>query len=114
MKKQLRLLFILVLLAHLSVFSRPAGAACRNPNLVLNRNPFFVLAAASGALEVQWFGHAFFQITSSAGTRIITDPFGTMGFPWLKYGPTRLRWAEIPAITTMSPWPKATRLSCIR
>ena len=87
MKKQLRLLFILVLLAHLSVFSRPAGAACRNPNLVLNRNPFFVRVAASGFVEVQWFGHAFFQITSSSGTRIITDPFGSMGFPWPEVWP---------------------------
>jgi hypothetical protein len=32
-------------------------------------------------VEIKWFGHAFFQITSSAGTRIITDPFGNMGYP---------------------------------
>jgi L-ascorbate metabolism protein UlaG (beta-lactamase superfamily) len=32
-------------------------------------------------IEIKWFGHSFFQITSSQGTRIITDPFGAMGFP---------------------------------
>ncbi len=41
----------------------------------------FVPAAASGFVEITWFGHSFFQITSSAGTKIITDPFAPMGFP---------------------------------
>jgi len=65
----------------LFVFSGPLRAACRNPNLVLGRNPLIVPAAASGFVEVTWFGHAFFQITSSAGTKIITDPFRYMGYP---------------------------------
>jgi L-ascorbate metabolism protein UlaG (beta-lactamase superfamily) len=37
--------------------------------------------AAGGTIEIKWFGHSFFQITSSQGTKIITDPFGAMGFP---------------------------------
>ena len=58
----------------------PVSAACRNPHFVVE-DPFFKLAAASGRIEIKWFGHSFFQITSSNGTRIITDPFGPMGFP---------------------------------
>jgi len=63
------------------VFSGQVQAACRNPNLVRNGGPFIVPAAASGFIEVKWFGHAFFQLTSSSGTKIITDPFGPLGFP---------------------------------
>ena len=37
--------------------------------------------AASGFVEIQWFGHSFFQITSSKGTKVITDPFYPMGYP---------------------------------
>ena len=74
------LMLFLLLLVLWPVFSGPAFAACRNPNLVLNA-PFFLKVANSGFVEIQWFGHSFFQITSSAGTKIITDPFGNMGFP---------------------------------
>jgi L-ascorbate metabolism protein UlaG (beta-lactamase superfamily) len=56
-------------------------AACRNPNLVEDEGFRFVPVAASGSVEIKWFGHSFFQITSSSGTKIITDPFGAMGFP---------------------------------
>ena len=65
---------------HMSL-ALPVGAACRNPNIVEDDNPFIKYVAASGAIEIKWFGHSFFQITSSQGTRIITDPFGAMGFP---------------------------------
>ena len=57
-----------------------AHSACRNPN-VAEDSPFITYAAASGPVEIKWFGHSFFQITSSLGTKIITDPFGSMGFP---------------------------------
>ena len=57
--------------------------ACRNPNLVIVDNPFIVpVAASSGFIEITSFGHSFFQITSSAGTTIVTDPFNKyMGYP---------------------------------
>jgi hypothetical protein len=58
-----------------------AQAACRNPNIAEESDPFLRPAASSGTVEIKWFGHAFFQITSSEGTRIITDPFGNMGYP---------------------------------
>ena len=75
--KKWALLFICII-PCLSVSQ--AWAACRNPNIV-EEGPFLVPAAASGTIEIKWFGHSFFQITSSQGTRIITDPFGAMGFP---------------------------------
>ncbi len=61
--------------------SGESRAACRNPNVVEGDGSLVRPAAASGFVEIKWFGHAFFQITSSAGTRIITDPFGNMGYP---------------------------------
>lgn len=82
MKKNPKLLLILTIsLLCLFTYSIKAGAACRNPNLALNGHPFFLRVAASGFVEVKWFGHSFFQITSSQGTKIITDPFAPMGFP---------------------------------
>ena len=55
-------------------------AACRNPNLA-EGDPLLAPAAAHGRVEIKWFGHSFFQISSSEGTVILTDPFGAMGFP---------------------------------
>ena len=98
MRKHERFLALVILsFTYLFVFSMHVEAACRNPNLVLindrvivpavaswpvtANNPFIVPAAASGFAEITWFGHAFFQITSSSGTKIVTDPFGPMGFP---------------------------------
>ena len=63
-------------------FAKPALAACRNPNLVLGDTPYILpAAAASRFVEITWFGHSFFQITSSSGIWIITDPFRYMGYP---------------------------------
>jgi L-ascorbate metabolism protein UlaG (beta-lactamase superfamily) len=56
-------------------------AACRNPNLAGGDTPWFRRVAASDFVEIKWFGHAFFQITSSSGLQIITDPFRYMGYP---------------------------------
>jgi len=82
--KVLRGCFLILCLAipYLLVWSSgwQVQAACRNPNIV-EEDPFVVPAAASGFVEIKWFGHSFFQITSSSGTKIITDPFGAMGFP---------------------------------
>lgn len=58
-----------------------ADAACRNPDVADGTTPGFRRVAASKFLEIRWFGHAFFQIASSSGTKIITDPFRYMGYP---------------------------------
>ena len=56
-------------------------AACRNPNVADSTSFRVRRVATSNFVDIQWFGHAFFQITSSAGTKIITDPFRYMGYP---------------------------------
>ncbi len=56
-------------------------AACRNPNIAGDDDPLLKWAANSGTIEIKWFGHSFFQITTGEGTKIITDPFGNMGYP---------------------------------
>ena len=58
----------------------PIHSACRDPYLA-GEGPLIQPAVASGKVEIKWFGHSCFQITSSSGTVIITDPFGPMGFP---------------------------------
>jgi len=75
------LLLILSFMVPFLSIGQEVHAACRNPNIVEEDSPFLRPAAASGAIEIKWFGHSFFQITSSSGTKIITDPFGAMGFP---------------------------------
>ncbi|OGP61184.1 MAG: hypothetical protein A2162_13025 [Deltaproteobacteria bacterium RBG_13_52_11b] len=79
-------LFLMLALASLMAcsvfFAGQVQAGCRNPNIVQDdEGPFLIPAAASGSIEIKWFGHSFFQITTSSGTKIITDPFGAMGFP---------------------------------
>jgi hypothetical protein len=77
MKKSVALSLFLIL----SLLPLWAHSACRNPYLAEEDDPFILSAAASGKVEIKWFGHSFFQITSSSGTVVITDPFGAMGFP---------------------------------
>ena len=74
-----RITFVLILIVSYLMVGQ-VQAACRNPNIAEGS---YVLrpAASSGFIEIKWFGHSFFQITSSGGRKIITDPFGPMGFP---------------------------------
>ena len=83
MKTRSQWWFLLILFVIIGAlcFSGQVEAACRNPNLAEEDEPFAVPVAGSGFVEIKWFGHSFFQITSSGGTKIITDPFGAMGFP---------------------------------
>jgi hypothetical protein len=81
MRKNSNFGLMIICLFCLFFYAQPIEAACRNPNLVQRDAPFIVPAAASGFVEIRWFGHSFFQITSSSGTKIITDPFGPMGYP---------------------------------
>jgi hypothetical protein len=81
MKRRLLLRLVVSYLVAVCFLPYNAGAACRNPNIVEYEEPLLRPAAAAGRVEIKWFGHAFFQITSSSGTKIVTDPFGAMGFP---------------------------------
>jgi L-ascorbate metabolism protein UlaG (beta-lactamase superfamily) len=42
---------------------------------------FRVAASTPGPVEIEWFGHSTFQITSSKGTRVLTDPHGAFDLP---------------------------------
>jgi L-ascorbate metabolism protein UlaG (beta-lactamase superfamily) len=39
-------------------------------------------AERSGAVDIEWFGHSTFQITSSKGTRVLMDPHNRQDLPW--------------------------------
>lgn len=42
---------------------------------------FKAATASAPSLELEWMGHSTFQITSSKGTRILTDPHGAFDLP---------------------------------
>jgi L-ascorbate metabolism protein UlaG (beta-lactamase superfamily) len=49
---------------------------------VVNRARLSYVASAARAIEIEWFGHATFQITSSKGTRILADPHSRSDLRW--------------------------------
>src|ERR1051325_3499938 len=60
-------------------FHSVAHAACRDPEVARG---FGSLAhAATVDATIQYFGHNFFLITTSKGTRIVTDPLGPGWYP---------------------------------
>ncbi len=57
----------------------PARSACRDMDVT---GSFFSSAyAAQADATIQYFGHNFFQITTSKGTKIITDPLAPGMYP---------------------------------
>jgi L-ascorbate metabolism protein UlaG (beta-lactamase superfamily) len=79
-RKTVGFILTLALFFHLLLFVSPlAQAACRDPEVA---RPFTSLAyAANVDATIQYFGHNFFLITSSKGTRIVTDPLGPGWYP---------------------------------
>ena len=68
-----------MLLGLLLTFCRPAQAACRDPEVARGfGSPAY---AANVDATIQYFGHNFFLITTSKGTRIVTDPLGPGWYP---------------------------------
>ena len=60
-------------------FSSSVHSACRDPEVARG---FGSLAyAANVDATIQYFGHNFFLITTSKGTRIVTDPLGPGWYP---------------------------------
>jgi L-ascorbate metabolism protein UlaG (beta-lactamase superfamily) len=55
-----------------SVGASSTNASCRDPDVAGNFSSLAYAAAPDATIE--YFGHNFFQITSSKGTKIITDP----------------------------------------
>src|ERR1041384_4292653 len=60
-------------------FHSLAHSACRDPEVA--RGFGSVAHAANVDATIQYFGHNFFLITTSKGTRIVTDPLGPGWYP---------------------------------
>jgi hypothetical protein len=68
-----------VFITSLLTFFSSAQSACRDPEVARG---FTSLAyAANVDATIQYFGHNFFLITTSKGTRIVTDPLGPGWYP---------------------------------
>lgn len=54
---------------------------CHELEVVHRGRIFRAAAAAAPQVTLEWLGHSTFQITSSRGTRILTDPHGAYDLP---------------------------------
>jgi len=68
-----------LLLSSLLTLNTAADSSCRDPD-VARRFGSFAYAANVDA-TIQYFGHSFFRITTSKGTRIVMDPLGPGWYP---------------------------------
>ena len=57
-----------------------ALAFCHELDVVQGK-VFRAAAGAAPAVTIEWLGHSTFQITSSKGTRVLTDPHGAFDLP---------------------------------
>jgi L-ascorbate metabolism protein UlaG (beta-lactamase superfamily) len=64
----------------LFILSYSAYSSCRDPD-VAQRGLTSPAYAANVDATIQYFGHSFFLITTSKGTRIVTDPLGPGWYP---------------------------------
>jgi L-ascorbate metabolism protein UlaG (beta-lactamase superfamily) len=71
---------LLILLGLLSIAQR-ALSFCHEIEVV-SRPRVRLAATQTSPLEIEWFGHATFQITSSKGTRILADPHSRSDLRW--------------------------------
>jgi len=69
-----------IFIAMLQFFAASAHSACRDPD-VARRGFTSPAYAANVDATIQYFGHNFFLITTSKGTRIVTDPLGPGWYP---------------------------------
>ena len=70
---------LFILFALFSFPPPPAHSSCRDPDVVRGwPSPAY---AAEPDATVEFFGHNFFQITSSKGTKVITDPVSPGFYP---------------------------------
>ena len=68
-----------VSISSLLTFTPYAYSSCRDPEVA--RGFGSVAYAANVDATIQYFGHNFFLITTSRGTRIVTDPLGPGWYP---------------------------------
>jgi L-ascorbate metabolism protein UlaG (beta-lactamase superfamily) len=69
-----------LLVALVIATPRLAAAFCHELEVVQNRM-MRVAAGPAPAVTIEWLGHSTFQITSSKGTRVLTDPHGAFDLP---------------------------------
>ncbi|MEK7783529.1 MAG: MBL fold metallo-hydrolase [Candidatus Binatota bacterium] len=72
---------VLFVLAALLLLPRVGLTFCHEMEVVRARL-FRVATNSPGDVLIEWFGHSTFQITSSKGTRILTDPHTRDDLPW--------------------------------
>jgi L-ascorbate metabolism protein UlaG (beta-lactamase superfamily) len=75
----MRIVFLLIGL--ITLMPESVLAFCHELELV-NRPGLRYVATQTRPVEIEWFGHATFQITSSKGTRILADPHGRSDLRW--------------------------------
>jgi L-ascorbate metabolism protein UlaG (beta-lactamase superfamily) len=61
------------------IFTGSSDSSCRDPEVAAGFGS--VAYAANVDATIQYFGHSFFLITTSKGTRIVTDPLGPGWYP---------------------------------
>ncbi len=71
--------FSAILVSSLLTFTCSAYSSCRDPEVAGGFGS--VAHAANVDTTIQYFGHSFFLITTSKGTRIVTDPLGPGWYP---------------------------------
>ncbi|MDH3442933.1 MAG: MBL fold metallo-hydrolase, partial [Deltaproteobacteria bacterium] len=73
----------LIVMLVLGVVVMPSGvlAFCHELEVV-KRPRLRYVSSHTRAIEIKWFGHSTFQITSSKGTRILADPHSRSDLPW--------------------------------
>lgn len=78
-RRRLIILILFTLFGHFTS-SKRALAFCHDLEVVQGR-VFRAAASQPPAIAIEWFGHSTFQITSSKGTRVLTDPHGSFDLP---------------------------------
>jgi L-ascorbate metabolism protein UlaG (beta-lactamase superfamily) len=74
--------FLIASISSMSFLLSPPAAQSSCRDLDVARRGFGSLAyAATVDVTIQYFGHNFFLITTSKGTRIVTDPLGPGWYP---------------------------------
>jgi hypothetical protein len=71
----------LLLLIFLSIAIPKRGLAFCHELEVVQSGLMRVAMVAAPVVIIEWMGHSTFQITSSKGTRILTDPHGAFDLP---------------------------------
>jgi L-ascorbate metabolism protein UlaG (beta-lactamase superfamily) len=76
----IRILSRITLLLALLISPAQVHAFCHELDVVQGKI-FRAAASAAPAVTIEWFGHSTFQLTSSKGTRVLTDPHGAYDLP---------------------------------